>query len=52
MQNAYQAKTEPMVMINATDASKIDYNGTFGSNQTAKANLIRFGVKVAVDFGW
>ena len=46
------AKTEEMIMINAQDASKIDYRGTFDSNETAKANLLRAGVKIAVDFGW
>ncbi len=46
------AKTEEMIMINATDPSKIDYRGTFDSNETGKANLIRAGVKIAIDFGW
>lgn len=46
------AKTDPLLVQNTTDATKIDYHGTFDSNETAKANLIRFGVKVAVDFGW
>ena len=46
------AKTDEMIMINTADPSKIDYRGTFDSNETAKANLIRFGLKVAVDFGW
>ena len=46
------AKTEEMIMINAADPSKIDYRGTFDSNETSKANLIRAGVKIAIDFGW
>jgi outer membrane protein OmpA-like peptidoglycan-associated protein len=46
------AKTEEMIMINAADPSKIDYRGTFDSNETGKANLIRAGVKIAIDFGW
>ena len=46
------AKTEEMIMINPTDPSKIDYRGTFDSNETAKANLLRCGVKIAFDFGW
>lgn len=45
-----EAKTDPMVIINAQQ--QIDYAGTFASNETDKANLLRFGVKVAVDFGW
>lgn len=45
-----QAKTEPMVIIN--DQQKIDYTGTFGSNETNKANLLRCGLKIAFDFGW
>ena len=46
------ARTEEMIMINANDPSKIDYRGTFDSNETAKANLIRCGLKIAIDFGW
>lgn len=47
-----QAKTEEMIMVNATNPSTIDYRGTFDSNEAAKANLLRCGVKIAVDFGW
>lgn len=47
-----EAKTDEMIMINATNPAIIDYRGTFDSNETSKANLIRFGLKVAVDFGW
>ena len=47
-----EAKTEEMIMINATDPSVIDYRGTFDSNETGKANLLRCGVKIAVDLGW
>lgn len=47
-----EAKTDEMIMINATNPAVIDYRGTFDSNETSKANLIRFGLKVAVDFGW
>ena len=46
------ARTEEMIMVNAADPSKIDYRGTFDSNETGKANLIRAGVKIAIDFGW
>ncbi len=46
------ARTEEMLMINAADPSKIDYRGTFDSNEASKANLIRAGVKIAIDFGW
>ena len=46
------AKADEMIMVNATDPSKIDYRGTFDSNETAKANLIRCGLKIAIDFGW
>lgn len=47
-----QAKTEEMIMVNATNSAVIDYRGTFDSNETGKANLIRAGVKIAIDFGW
>lgn len=46
------AKTEEMIMVNATNSAVIDYRGTFDSNETGKANLLRAGVKIAVDFGW
>ena len=46
------AKTDEMIMINATNPAIIDYRGTFDSNETGKVNLIRCGLKVAVDFGW
>ena len=46
------AMTDEMLIINETDPSKIDYRGTFDSNETAKANLLRCGVKIAIDFGW
>ena len=47
-----EAKTEEMIMINATDPSVIDYRGTFDSNQTGKANLLRCGAKIAIDLGF
>ena len=46
------AKTEEMLMINATNSAVIDYRGTFDSNEASKANLLRAGVKIAIDFGW
>ena len=39
-------------MINAANPAVIDYRGTFDSNETGKANLLRAGVKIAIDFGW
>ena len=45
------AKTEEMIMINTANPAVIDYRGTFDSNETAKANLIRCGLKIAFDFG-
>lgn len=47
-----EAKTDEMIMINANDPSIIDYRGTFDSNETGKANLLKAGVKIAIDFGW
>ena len=47
-----ESKLEEMIMINPENPSIIDYRGTFDSNETDKANLIRCGVKIAVDFGW
>lgn len=45
-----EPKANPMVIIN--EQQKIDYAGTFASDETAKANLLRCGVKIAFDFGW
>ena len=47
-----ESMPDEMIMINATNPAIIDYRGTFDSNETGKANLIRAGVKIAVDFGW
>lgn len=47
-----EAKTAEMIMINPTDPSKIDYRGTFDSNETGRVNQLRCGVKIAFDFGW
>ena len=47
-----EAKSDELIMINAEDPAVIDYRGTFDSNETTKANLLRFGLKLAVDFGW
>ena len=45
-----QAKTDPLVIINAKQ--QIEYSGTFASCETAKVNLLRCGLKIAIDFGW
>ena len=47
-----EAKADEMIMVNPTNSAQIDYRGTFDSNQTAKANLLKCGVKIAIDFGW
>lgn len=47
-----EAKTAEMIMVNPQNSSVIDYRGTFDSNETNKANLLRAGLKMAIDFGW
>lgn len=47
-----EEKAAEMLMINSTNSAIIDYRGTFDSNQTGKANLLRCGIKLAIDFGW
>ena len=47
-----EPKTAEMIMINANDPAIIDYRGTFDSNETGKANLLRCGAKIAIDLGW
>ena len=46
------AATDPMLVIDPANSANIEYHGTFDSNETNQANLLRAGVKVAVDFGW
>lgn len=46
------AMTDEMLIINETNPAIIDYRGTFDSNETGKANLLRCGLKIAIDFGW
>lgn len=43
---------EPLLLLNAVDPSKLDYNGTFASNEVNSLHLFRLGVKVGIDFGW
>jgi outer membrane protein OmpA-like peptidoglycan-associated protein len=47
-----ESKTSPVVVINESDPTKVKYLGTFDSRAADKAHAVRFGVKVAVDFGW
>lgn len=42
----------PLVLINAKEPAKHDYNGTFASNEIDAMHLFRLGVKVGIDFGW
>ena len=44
--------TQPVLKINEDDASKLDYNGTFGSSQIDALHLLNVGVKVGVNIGW
>ncbi|MBQ9417844.1 MAG: OmpA family protein [Bacteroidales bacterium] len=43
---------QPLLSINTTDASKLDYNGTLASNQIKELRLINAGVKLGIQFGW
>ena len=44
--------TQPMLKINEDDASKLDYNGTFASEQIDALSLLNFGVKLGLNLGW
>ncbi len=46
-----EAKTNNLLTVNSADPSKIDYHGTFDSKETNRANLLRVGIKLAIDFG-
>lgn len=41
----------PLLVINASDASRIDYHGTFAANGNPSLHLLRVGVKVGIDIG-
>jgi outer membrane protein OmpA-like peptidoglycan-associated protein len=41
-----------LLTINTTDPKKLDYYGTYGSNEISSLHLLRLGVKVGVDLGW
>ena len=47
-----ESKSTPMLVINEKNPTQIDYAGSFNSQATDKLHTVRFGVKVAVDFGW
>ena len=47
-----QKKDDILLVINSTDPSKLDYHGTYGSNEINSLHLLRAGVKVGIDFGW
>ncbi|MBR4505341.1 MAG: OmpA family protein [Bacteroidales bacterium] len=44
--------SDPMLKINEEDASKLDYNGTFASNQIDALHLLNFGAKLGINIGW
>lgn len=46
------ASTKSLAVINEDDASKLDYNGTFGSDQIDALRLLNAGVKLGINFGW
>ena len=41
----------PLLTINTSDASRIDYHGTFSNGDISAVNLLRVGLKVGVDLG-
>ena len=41
-----------LLTINTTDPSKLDYYGTYGSNEINSLHLLRAGIQVGIDFGW
>lgn len=47
-----EQKDASLLVVNANDPSKIDYNGTFGSNEVDAAHLLRAGIKIGIDLGW
>lgn len=47
-----EEKADALLVVNTTDPSKIDYNGTFASNEIDGLHMLRAGVKVGIDLGW
>ena len=47
-----EQKADPLVLVNNTDPSQLNYNGTFSSNEVSAMHLLRAGVKVGIDLGW
>jgi outer membrane protein OmpA-like peptidoglycan-associated protein len=47
-----EEKNDALLIVNTTDPSQIDYNGTFGSNEIDGLHMLRVGVKVGIDLGW
>jgi outer membrane protein OmpA-like peptidoglycan-associated protein len=47
-----EVKNESLVMVDAANTAKIDYNGTFASNEVDNLHMIRAGIKVGIDLGW
>ena len=47
-----EQRDNALLTLNPADASKIDYNGTYASNEITSLHLLRAGVRVGVDFGW
>ena len=41
-----------LLVVDVDDPSKIDYHGTFGSNQVDALHMLRAGVKIGIDLGW
>ena len=47
-----EKRDNALLTINTEDPSKLDYYGTYGSNEVSSLHLLRAGVKVGIDFGW
>ena len=47
-----EQKEASLLVVNPNDPSKIDYNGTFGSNEVDAVHLLRAGIKIGIDLGW
>ncbi len=47
-----EKSNDNLLVINATDPSKLDYHGTYGSNEINSLHLLRAGIKIGIDLGW
>lgn len=52
LNNSAGNTTNPLLQINSSDASQLEYCGTLASDEISALHLLRLGVRVCINFGW